>query len=68
MDVTILLTPQDAELFKKFQQYHHIFALLESESAFDIGWGKVVLNFADGELQNCIKEEVVWKRLGPLIR
>lgn len=62
MDVTLILTPVEAEKWKKFQERYEIIEALEQNNAFDIGWGKVTMNFAHGELQNVIKEEVVWKR------
>ena len=60
--VTIFLTHQDAELFKSFNQFHKTFELLCKSGAFDIKFGKAILNFANGELQNITKEEIVWKK------
>lgn len=60
--VTILLTTPEALLFKDFQQFHATFALLVQKGVFDIKYGKAILNFANGELQNIVKEETVWKK------
>lgn len=46
------LTPREADIFQ---------AIKESD-ALSIQYGKIVLNFMGGELQNVIKEEMVFKR------
>ena len=60
--ITVILTPLDAELFKQWQEFHSTFALLVEKGVFDIKYGKATLNFLNGELQNITKEEIVWKR------
>ncbi len=60
--VTIFLTPIDVEQFKAFQQHYELFKKLQDTDALKIGFGKVVLNYAFGELQTITKEEVVYKR------
>lgn len=60
--VTVILTKEDAELFKQFRKHQDFLILLESQKVFDIQFGKCTLNFAGGLLQNIIKEEVVWRR------
>ncbi len=60
--VTVILSPTDAELFKQFQQYYPLFSKLNEHKIFDIQFGKCTLNIAWGEVQNIVKEEVVWKR------
>ncbi len=60
--VTIILTELDAEQFKLFQKYYDVFKAIDNTKALDIGFGKCILNFAFGELQNVVKEEVVYKR------
>lgn len=62
-EVTLILTTPEAILFRDFQQFHSTFALLVQKGVFDIKYGKAVLNFSNGELQNITKEEVVWKKL-----
>ncbi len=60
--ITIFLTPPDAELFRSYQQFHATFALLVKQGVFDIKYGKAVLNFSNGELQTITKEETVWHK------
>lgn len=60
--VTIILTPIEASRFKLFQKYHEVFSHLEATEALKIGFGKVIMNFAFGELQNIVKEEVIYKK------
>jgi len=60
--VTIFLTHQDAELFKSFNQFHKTFELLCKSGAFDTKFGKVIMNFANGELQTITKEEVIYHK------
>lgn len=62
METTITLSNEDAERFKSFQQHYDLFKMLEDKGAFTVQFGKVVLNIAFGEIQNCTKEEIVWKR------
>lgn len=61
-EITILLTTPEAILFRDFQQFHKTFAILIKSGAFDIQYGKAVMNFAGGELQNVVLEEVKWKK------
>lgn len=61
-NVTIILTTPEAQMFKDFQQFHSTFALLIEKGVFDIQFGKAILNFQHGELQNIIKEEVVYRK------
>lgn len=60
--ITIEITDNEALLFKEFQKHHAIFTTMQEKGIFDIQFGKATLNFAFGELQNIIKEEVVWKK------
>ena len=62
IEVTLVLNQFEAEKWKKFQERYDIFEALEKNNAFNIGWGKVTTNFARGELQNVIKEEVIYKK------
>jgi hypothetical protein len=61
-EVTIFLTSMEAEKFKQFQQYHDVFVLLVDKGVFDIKYGSAILNFADGQLQNLTKNEIVWRK------
>lgn len=50
--VIIYLTPEEAD----------VFTALKQSNALHIKYGKVVMNFAGGVLQNVVKEEMLWKR------
>jgi len=60
--IPVLMTEEVATQFVLFQKRYDIFKHLEEEKAFDIGFGKIVLNFAGGVLHNITKEEVVYRR------
>lgn len=49
-------------MFKNFKEFHEMFALLVKQGVFDTQYGKVTLNFSNGQLQTIVKEEVVYKR------
>jgi 3'-phosphoadenosine 5'-phosphosulfate (PAPS) 3'-phosphatase len=59
---TVDLTDADAKKFLLFQKYYDLFAILDAKKALDIGFGKVIINIAWGEVQNVVKEEVVYKK------
>jgi hypothetical protein len=61
-EIPIFLTTAEAIMFRDFQQFHATFALMVSQGVFDIKYGKAILNFANGELQNITKEEIVWRK------
>lgn len=61
-ETKIILSPEDVELFKKFMEHYQTFKILQDNKAFDIGYGKTILNFAGGILQNIEKDEIVWRR------
>jgi hypothetical protein len=61
-EIKIFLTPFEAEMFKSWQEFHSMFELMVKQGVFDIKFGKAILNFANGELQNITKEEIVWKK------
>ena len=62
METTIILDNEEAELFKSFQRHHDLFKHLEEKEAFSVKFGKVILNIDFGQVQNIVKEEIVWKR------
>lgn len=62
MTTTIILTEEDAELFKKFMENYDSFEKIYQSGVFEIGYGKGVLNFAGNILQNIIIEEIKYKR------
>lgn len=62
MNETVELTPELAARFVIFQKHYKTFVLMQDSGVFDIGHGKAVFNFANGVLQNIVKEELVYKR------
>ena len=62
MENTIILTEHEAKQFLLYQKYHDIFQKLNESNAFSLEFGKVTLNFAYGELQNIVKENMVYRR------
>lgn len=61
-DVTLILTTPEAMMFRDFQKYHEVFELMIKSGVFDIRYGNCTLNFADGQLMNITKNEIVWKK------
>jgi hypothetical protein len=59
---TIILSDEDADKFVAFQKHYALFTIMEKAGAFDVSYGKVILNVAGGIVQNIVKEEVVYKR------
>lgn len=58
----IYLSPNDAELFKEFQKRYDIIQSMENTGIFNIRYGKAIFNFAEGVLQNIVKEEIVYHK------
>ena len=44
-----------------YEQYK-IFLTMMSTGCFNMAYGKVTLNFADGSLQNIVREEMVFRK------
>ena len=61
-NVIVYLSPTDAELFKHFQKRYEIVDAMEKSGVFNIQFGKSILNFANGQLQNIVVEEIKWHR------
>ena len=59
---TIQLSDEDARKFIEFQKRYELFDILEKTGAFNLAYGKIVFNVANGIVQNIQKEEVVYKR------
>jgi hypothetical protein len=60
-EVTIFLTPIDAELFKKFQKHHALFKLLVEQGVFEVRNGGVVLNFDhSGEITTIERHDLLY--------
>lgn len=51
-NVIIYLSPAEADVFTAIKQ----------SNALEIQYGKVIMNFAGGVLQNIVKEAMVYKR------
>jgi hypothetical protein len=58
----IILSDEDATKFVAFQKHYELFSIMEKAGVFNIQYGKMIINFAGGVAQNCVKEEMVWKR------
>ena len=61
-NVTVILTPIETDQFIAFQKYYDLFLKLQDTKALEIGFGKCIINIAFGEVQNIVKEEVVYKK------
>lgn len=60
--MNITLTDEDAKKFVAFQKYYDLFTTMELIGAFDVQYGKIILNCAAGVVQNIVIEQVAWKR------
>ena len=61
--VTIYLTPVDAELFKKFQKHHELFKLLVLNGVFDQKSAGIVLNFdAEGNIGTIERHDILYSK------
>ena len=62
LTIPIYMTEEDAKKFLLFQKYYNVFRTMDEKGVFDIQYGKATLNFAMGELQNVVKEEIVYHK------
>ena len=60
--VLVEMDTQDAENFILFMQYKAQIDALIVAGVFNIKFGKAILNFSDGILQNIMTEMIVFKR------
>ncbi len=60
--VTIVLTTIEANKFKTFQKYYWLFDAMLDKGVFDMEFGKVTINIANSQVQNLVKEEMVWRK------
>ena len=60
--IKIFLTEEEAKKWVEYQKHYKTFLILLENKLFDIGYGKAILNFANGELQNLTKDEIVWRK------
>lgn len=56
------MTTEDERKFKIFMKYYELFSVLINNKIFDIEFGKCTLNIARGEVQNIVKEQMVFRR------
>jgi len=61
-EITILMSEKDVERWKYFQTNYENFVTLIDNRAFDVGFGKTIMNFASGDMKNVVKEEIVWRK------
>lgn len=63
MEQSILyLNNVEAEKFLLFQKYHALFDTLDKGRVFDMAFGKVTINIAFNEIQNVVKEDMIYKK------
>lgn len=70
MNTTIILTTDDAELFKEYMQYRtpfyeflknrDIFIMMQEKGAFNMTYGKVTLTYQEGKLISVNKDEIIY--------
>lgn len=61
--VTIFLTPIDAELFKKFQKHHMLFKFLIEKGVFDQKNASIMLNFDNnGDIGSIERHDLLFTR------
>lgn len=60
--IPILVPDRDAKSFLVFMEHHDLFDALQEAGVFELQWGKAILNFGKGQVQNIVVEEVAWKR------
>lgn len=69
-DITVFLTPIDAELFIKFQKHHELFKLLVDSTVFDNKNANIMLNFDnEGNIGSIERHDILYsqrhKKLSP---
>lgn len=60
-EINIFLNEEEAKKWLEYQKHYNTFMLMIKHGIFDIKFGKAILNFANGELQNLTKDEIVWR-------
>lgn len=58
----IFITDEEAKKFLLFQKYYDVFKKLDDANVFDVQFGKCTFNIAFGQIQNIVKEEIVFHR------
>lgn len=59
---TIILSDEDTKIFLEFQKNYQTYAVLAKELNIGVGYGKLIMNFAGGILQNVVREEIVYRK------
>lgn len=60
-EIKIFLTPEDAEMFKSWQQFHAAFALMIKTGVFDIKNGSVTIHFGNtGEISSIKRNDTLY--------
>ena len=54
--IKIEISTTEAIMFRNFMKYHDLFLVLQKNGILDMQFGKCTLNFANGMLQNVVKE------------
>ena len=62
--INIELSNYEAEQFRLYQKYHDVFEQLDKNKVFGMEFGKVIISIAFSEIQNVVKEEMVFRRVG----
>lgn len=60
--IVVNLSEEDALKFVAFQKHYELFNVLETVGAFNVQYGKVIMNCAAGVVQNVVIEQIAWKR------
>lgn len=60
--IPIYVADEEAAQFLVFRENFELWQAIAEAGVPGLGWGKAVLNFAHGELQNVQVERVAWKR------
>lgn len=60
--IPIFIPDAEAQQFILFQKHYDLFLAMEKSGALNIGYGKCVINFKAGLVENITKEEIVYKR------
>ena len=60
--IPVYIPNEEATKFLLFQKHYELFELMEKIGALNVKYGKCVINFKDGVVENVTKEEIVYKR------
>lgn len=63
-DAEVLIARVDLPLFKAFLRYREPFSVMVQAEVFDVPFGKAVLNFHEGHIQNIHIERRTYQHRG----